>query len=92
MDKKLKKAIDKLTEKDLFMNEDVRLTYIENVVRKLKQGIFPTSNLKRLDTIIKRHNRIKEMKKQLKNLVDFLSLRGGIIPLYWFHPAFLKGN
>ena len=63
MDKKLKKAIDKLTEKDLFMNEDVRLTYIENVVRKLKQGIFPTSNLKRLDTIIKRHNRIKEMKK-----------------------------
>ena len=49
------------------MNEDVRLTYIENVVRKLKQGIFPTSNLKRLDTIIKRHNRIKEMKKELKN-------------------------
>ena len=67
MDKKLKKAIDKLTEKDLFMNEDVRLTYIENVVRKLKQCIFPTSNLKRLDTIIKRHNRIKEMKKELKN-------------------------
>ena len=67
MDKKLKKAIDNLTKKDLFMNEDVRLTYIENVVRKLKQGIFPTSNLKRLDTIIKRHNRIKEMKKGLKN-------------------------
>jgi len=66
MDKKLKKTIDNLTEKDLFMNEDVRLTYIENVVRKLKQGIYPTSNLKRLDYLIKRHNRIKEMKKDLK--------------------------
>ena len=43
MDKKLKKAIDNLTKKDLFMNEDVRLTYIENVVNKLKRGIYPTS-------------------------------------------------
>jgi hypothetical protein len=67
MDKTLKKHLDKLSEKDLFMNEDVRLTYIENVVRKLKQGIFPTSNLNRLKTIINRHNRIKEMKKDLKN-------------------------
>ena len=67
MDKKLKKVIDKLTEKDLFMNEDVRLTYIENVVNKLKRGIYPASNLDRLKTIIKRHNRIKEMKKNLKN-------------------------
>ena len=67
MDKKLKKVIDNLTEKDLFMNEDVRLTYIENVVNKLKRGIYPTSNLDRLKTIIIRHNRIKEMKKNLKN-------------------------
>jgi len=67
MDKKMKKAIDNLTEKDLFMNEDVRLTYIENVVRKLKRGIYPTSNLSRLKTIINRHNRIKEIKKDLKN-------------------------
>ena len=67
MNKTLKKQLDKLSEKDLFMNEDVRLTYIENVVRKLKQGIYPTSNLKRLESIIKRHNRIKEMKKDLKN-------------------------
>jgi|TARA_R110000824_G_scaffold147314_1_gene316768 hypothetical protein len=66
MDKTLKNRLDKLTEQDLFMNEDVRLTYIENVVRKLKQGIFPTSNLTRLDSLIKRHNRIKEMKKNLK--------------------------
>ena len=67
MDKKLKKIIDSLTEKDLFMNEDVRLTYIENVVNKLKRGIYPASNLRRLKTIINRHNRIKEMKKNLKN-------------------------
>jgi|TARA_B100000959_G_C14860435_1_gene574010 hypothetical protein len=67
MNKTLKKKIDKLTEQDLFMNEDVRLTYIENVVNKLKRGIFPTSNLNRLKTIINRHNRIKEIKKDLKN-------------------------
>ena len=67
MNKTLKKKLDNLTEKDLFMNEDVRLTYIENVVNKLKRGIYPTSNLMRLKTIINRHNRIKEMKKDLKN-------------------------
>ena len=67
MNKTLKKKLDNLTEKDLFMNEDVRLTYIENVVNKLKRGIFPTSNLNRLKTIINRHNRIKEIKKDLKN-------------------------
>ena len=66
MNKELKKKIDKLSEQDLFMNEDVRLTYIENVVNKLKRGIYPTSNLNRLEYIIKRHNRIKEMKKDLK--------------------------
>jgi hypothetical protein len=67
MNKKLKKAIDNLTEKDLFMNEDVRLTYIENIVKKFKRGIYPASNLRRLETIIKRHNHIKVMKKNLKN-------------------------
>ena len=67
MDKKLKKAIDNLTEKDLFMNEDVRLTYIEGVIKKLKRGIFPKSNLKRLETIINRHNRILKIKKDLKS-------------------------
>ena len=66
MNKTLKKKIDKLTEQDLFMNEDVRLTYIDNVVNKLRRGIFPTSNLNRLKTIINRHNRIKEIKKDLK--------------------------
>ena len=67
MNKTLKKQLDKLSEKDLFMNEDVRLTYIENVVNKLKRGIYPTSNLRRLETIIKRHNHIKMLKKNLKN-------------------------
>ena len=67
MNKTLKKKLDNLTEKDLFMNEDVRLTYIENVVNKLKRGIYPTSNLMRLNTIFNRHNRIKKMKKDLKN-------------------------
>ena len=67
MNKTLKKKLDNLTEKDLFMNEDVRLTYIENVVNKLKRGIYPTSNLDRLKTIINRHNRIKKMKKDLKS-------------------------
>ena len=67
MNKELKKKIDKLSEQDLFMNEDVRLTYIDGIVNKLKRGIFPTSNLSRLKTIINRHNRIKEIKKDLKN-------------------------
>ena len=66
MDKTLKKQLDKLSEKDLFMNEDVRLTYIDGIVSKLKRGIFPTQNLERFEYIIKRHNRIKDMKKDLK--------------------------
>ena len=67
MNRVLKKKLDKLTEQDLFMNEDVRLTYIDGIVNKLKRGIFPTQNLERFESIIKRHNRIKEMKKDLKN-------------------------
>ena len=66
MNRVLKKKLDKLTEQDLFMNEDVRLTYIDGIVNKLKRGIFPTQNLERMEYIIKRHNRIKNMKKDLK--------------------------
>ena len=66
MNRVLKKKLDKLTEQDLFMNEDVRLTYIDGIVNKLKRGIFPTQNLERFEYIIKRHNRIKDMKKDLK--------------------------
>ena len=67
MNKTLKKQLDRLTEQDLFMNEDVRLTYIDGIVSKLKRGIFPKQNLERFESIFKRHNRIQEMKKQLKN-------------------------
>ena len=67
MNKTLKKKLDRLSEQDLFMNEDVRLTYIDGIVSKLKRGIFPTQNLDRMEYIIKRHNRIKAMKKDLKN-------------------------
>ena len=66
MNKTLKKQLDRLTEQDLFMNEDVRLTYIDGIVSKLKRGIFPKQNLERMEYIIKRHNRIKNMKKDLK--------------------------
>ena len=55
MNKTLKKQLDKLTEQDLFMNEDVRLTYIDGIVSKLKRGIFPKQNLERFESIIKRH-------------------------------------
>ena len=67
MNKTLKKKLDRLSEQDLFMNEDVRLTYIDGIVNKLKRGIFPTQNLERFEYIIKRHNRSKAMKKDLKN-------------------------
>ena len=67
MNKTLKKKLDRLSEQDLFMNEDVRLTYIDGIVAKLKRLIFPKQNLERFESIIKRHNRIKEMKKDLKN-------------------------
>ena len=38
------------------MNDEIKQK-IENVVNKLKRGIYPTSNLMRLKTIINRHNR-----------------------------------
>ena len=89
MNRVLKKKLDKLTEQDLFMNEDVRLTYIDGIVNKLKRGIFPKQNLERMEYIIKRHNRIKNMKKDLKkNRGKFLSLRGGIISPYPIPPSF----
>ena len=67
MNKTLKKKLDRLSEQDLFMNEDVRLTYIDGIVSKLKRGIFPTQNLDRMEYIIKPHNRIKAIKKDLKS-------------------------
>ena len=42
MEKKMRKALDNLTEQDGYHNEDVRLTYIESVVSSFKKGIYPT--------------------------------------------------
>ena len=67
MDKKLKKAIDNLTEKDLYHNEDVRNTYIDYIVSKLKRGIYPTTSLSRVKSLIVKHDKIVSAKKNLKN-------------------------
>jgi|TARA_R100000742_G_C4216066_1_gene41123 hypothetical protein len=66
MDSKLRKALDNLTEKDGYHNEDVRLTYIDSVVTSLKKGVFPTGQLKRIEALINKHQKINEMKKKLK--------------------------
>ena len=66
MNKKLKKSIEKLTGMDLYQNEDVRNTYIDHIVSKLKRGIYPKTSLSRMKTIIAKHNRIVSAKKNLK--------------------------
>ena len=66
MDKKMKKAIDSLTEKDLYHNEDVRNTYIDYIVSKLKRGIYPTTSLSRVKSLIVKHDKIVSAKKNLK--------------------------
>jgi hypothetical protein len=66
MNKTLKKSIDKLTGMDLYMDEDVRNTYIDHIVSKLKRGVYPKTSLSRMKTIIAKHNRIVEAKKRLK--------------------------
>ena len=66
MNKKLKKSIEKLTNMDLYHNEDVRNTYIDHIVSKLKRGVYPKTSLSRMKTIIAKHNRIVEAKKRLK--------------------------
>ena len=66
MNNKLKKSMEKLTKMDLYMDEDVRNTYIDHIVSKLKRGIYPKTSLSRMKTIIAKHNRIVEAKKRLK--------------------------
>ena len=66
MNNKLKKSINKLTDMDLYQNEDVRNTYIDHIVSKLKRGIYPKTSLSRMKTIIAKHNRIVSAKKNLK--------------------------
>ena len=66
MNKKLKKSIEKLTNMDLYQNEDVRNTYIDHIVSNLKRGIYPTTSLNRVKSLIAKHNRIVSAKKNLK--------------------------
>ena len=66
MNKKLKKSIEKLTNMDLYHNEDVRNTYIDHIVSKLKRGVYPTTSLNRVKSLIAKHNRIVSAKKNLK--------------------------
>jgi len=67
MNNKMKKSIEKLTNMDTYENINVRRVYIDNIVSNLKRGIFPKGALNRIETIINRHNRIKKIKKYLKN-------------------------
>ena len=66
MNNKLKKSIEKLTNMDLYHNEDVRNTYIDHIVSKLKRGIYPRTSLERVESLIAKHNKIVEAKKRLK--------------------------
>ena len=67
MNKKLKKSIEKLTNMDLYHNEDVRNTYIDHIVSKLKRGIYPKTSLSRMESLISKHNKIVTAKKNLKS-------------------------
>ena len=67
MNDRLKRSIKKLTDMDLYMDEDVRNTYIDHIVSKLKRGIYPRTSLERVEHLIKKHNRIVKIKKNLKS-------------------------
>ena len=67
MNDKMKKSIEKLTNMDLYMDEDVRNTYIDHIVSKLKRGIYPRTSLERVESLIAKHNRIVSAKKYLKS-------------------------
>jgi len=67
MNNKLKRSIKQLAEKDVYMNENVRNTYINHIVSNLKRGIYPTISLSRVKSLIGKHNKIVKVKKRLKN-------------------------
>ena len=67
MNNKMKKSMEKLTGMDQYHNEDVRNTYIDHIVSKLKRGIYPTTSLSRVKSLISKHNRIVSAKKNLKS-------------------------
>ena len=66
MNDKMKESMEKLTNMDLYHNEDVRNTYIDHIVSNLKRGIYPTTSLNRVKSLIAKHNRIVKAKKSLK--------------------------
>jgi len=67
MNDKMKKSMEKLTNMDLYHNEDVRNTYIDHIVSNLKRGIYPTTSLNRVKSLITKHNKIVAAKKNLKS-------------------------
>ena len=67
MNNKMKKSMEKLTGMDQYQNEDVRNTYIDHIVSNLKRGIYPTTSLSRVKSLIAKHNRIVRAKKDLKS-------------------------
>jgi len=67
MNDKMKESMEKLTNMDLYHNEDVRNTYIDHIVSNLKRGIYPTTSLSRVKSLIAKHNKIIEAKKNLKS-------------------------
>jgi hypothetical protein len=67
MNNKLKRSIKKLTDKDVYMDENVRNTYINHIVSNLKRGIYPTTSLSRVKSLIGKHNKIVKVKESLKN-------------------------
>ena len=67
MNNKMKKSMEKLTGMDSYMNEDIRNVYIDNIVYKLKRCIYPRTSLERVEHLIKKHNRIVKIKKNLKS-------------------------
>ena len=67
MNNKMKKSMEKLTGMDQYHNEDVRNTYIDYIVSKLKRGIYPRTSLERVESLIAKHNKIVVAKKNLKS-------------------------
>ena len=67
MNDKMKKSMEKLTNMDLYHNEDVRNTYIDHIVSNLIRGIYPTTSLNRVKSLITKHNKIVAAKKNLKS-------------------------
>lgn len=67
MNEKMKRTMKRLTEMDQYINKDVRNTYIDHIVSKLKRGIYPKGPLERVENLINRHNKIMDKKKKILN-------------------------